>query len=349
MIRPSPVRPKLVRCLHGERFDVPPVWLMRQAGRYLPEYRALRARAKDFLDFCYRPELSVEATLQPLRRFELDAAIMFSDILVVPDALGQAVAFEPGRGPVLEPLDGADAVARLSMENLTGHLAPVYEGIARVRESLAGELALIGFAGAPWTLASYMIEGSASKDYLRLKTWAYGGQDGFRALMDKLVDAVIAHLDAQIRAGCDAVQLFDSWAGVLDADGVATYSIAPIRRIAEAIHAMHPEVPVIAFANRIGVSLERFAREAGVDALSIDAGVPLAYAAENLQPLVTVQGNLDPALLVVGGERMRRAVTDILDALGHGPFVFNLGHGIPQQTPPEHVRELVDVVRGGKG
>ncbi len=334
----------LLSALQGELTNSVPVWLMRQAGRYLPEYMEVRARSKDFLDFCYSPDLAVEVTLQPVRRFGLDGAIIFSDILVIPDALGQKVAFEQGRGPILDALGDPRDVDNLHRESLRAHLTPVYEAITEVSKILADKVTLIGFAGAPWTIASYMIEGGSSRDFSQIKSWAYGAPEGFSALVDILVDAIVDHLCAQIEAGAEAVQIFDSWAGVLPEDAFDTWCLGPIKRIIASVKAMHPGIPIIVFPNRAGLFYERMARDSAADAVSIDAMVPLEMARGVLQKLVTVQGNLDPIMLVQGGTPMIEAVRRILDVLAPGPFVFNLGHGIVPQTPPAHVAALVEEV-----
>lgn len=340
-----PVPGPFLRTLKGQRQDSPPVWFMRQAGRYLPEYRQTRSRSKDFLDFCYTPDLAVEATLQPIARYGLDAAIIFSDILVIPDALGQKVSFKPGHGPVLDPLKDDACIRNLSGRSVVESLKPVYEAIARTRAQLDPSVALIGFAGAPWTLAAYMIEGGGSKDFMMLKRWAFSGGSGFQDLIDILCDAVIEHLSAQIEAGCDAVQIFDSWAGVLDATHLPIWSVAPLARITRSLRRRHPEIPVILFPKGAGLSLEAYARTCSAQALSLDSSVPLPWIADTLQPHIIVQGNLDPAYLLAGGAAMRDAALRILFTLGSRPFIFNLGHGIVPATPPEHVGELVSLLR----
>jgi len=332
----------ILRALRGETTEKPPVWLMRQAGRYLPEYRALRAQAKDFLAFCLTPELAAEATVQPIRRFGLDAAILFADILIVPYALGQEVGFREGEGPVLVPVEDA---AKLRVEMVASRIAPVQETVRRVRPALPAEVALIGFAGAPWTVATYMVEGGSSRDFARVKRWAFGEPKTFSALIDRIVEATVVYLTAQIEAGAELVQLFDSWAGVLPEAGFRRWVIAPTRRIVDALKARHPDIPLIGFPRGAGVLYETYRRETGVDAVSLDPTVPLTWARERLQALGPVQGNLDPMLLVVGGEPMAEAVRAIRGELGRGPFVFNLGHGILPETPPEHVAELVELVR----
>lgn len=318
---------------------------MRQAGRYLPEYRTLRAKAGSFLELCFTPDYATEITLQPVRRFGFDAAILFSDILVVPWALGQLVRFEDGRGPVLEPL------ALETLENLSGsavveRLAPVFETVRRVKMALPAQVALIGFAGAPWTVASYMIEGGGSKEFLKAKRWAIGAPDRFQALIELLVEATVAYLSAQVEAGAEALQLFDSWAGVLAEPELERWSLGPLSRIVEGVKARHPQVPIILFPRGAGLGYARFAETAGADGLSLDTTVPLRFA-EELQRRITVQGNLDPAALVIGGRALDEGVERILAALGQGPFVFNLGHGVMPETPLEHVQRLIERIRRG--
>jgi uroporphyrinogen decarboxylase len=338
----TPTKP-LLRALAGERVAPAPIWLMRQAGRYLPEYRALRAKAGGFLDMCFTPEHATEITLQPIRRFGFDAAILFSDILVVPWALGQRVRFEEGRGPVLEPI-APETLERLERQAVVERLRPVFETVRQVRVQLPPHTALIGFAGAPWTVASYMIEGGGSKEFLKAKRWALGDPDRFEALIELLVEATVDYLWAQVEAGAEALQLFDSWAGVLSESELERWSFAPLKRIVEGVKARHPEVPVILFPRGAGLGYARFAKASGADGLSLDTTVPLSFAVA-LQQEVTVQGNLDPAALVAGGRALEEGVDRILEALGHGPFIFNLGHGVVPETPPEHVAALIERVR----
>ncbi len=340
---------RFLRALAGETVTPPPFWLMRQAGRYLPEYRATRGDAGGFLNLCYSPDKAIEVTLQPLRRYGMDAAILFSDILVIPDALGRSVRFVQGEGPQLDPLTGAADIEALQLGNVRSHLAPVLETVRGLASAIPPTTALIGFCGAPWTVATYMIEGGGSKDYAETKRWAYGQPELFGRLIDTLVDASADYLIAQAEAGAEAVQIFDSWAGVLPEAEFRRWSLDPIRRITEKVKAAVPGLPVIGFPRGAGELYKDFARESGCDAVSIDTTIPVAWAAEHLQPHVTVQGNLDPIMLVVGGEAMDRAVDTILNALGHGPFVFNLGHGIVPHTPPENVARLADRIRAFKG
>ena len=336
----------MLRSLAGDVAARPPIWLMRQAGRYLPEYRRIRTQAGSFLDLCYTPDLAVEVTLQPIRRYALDAAIMFSDILVVPDALGQKVSFREGEGPVLEPIDNDADIARLRVDGIHERLAPVYETIRRLAAALPREVALIGFAGAPWTVATYMVEGGTSRGFHKIQLWAYRDPVGFATLIDRLVDATIAYLSAQIAAGVEIVQLFDSWAGVLPEDGFKRWVIEPTARIVAALRQRHPTVPIIGFPRGAGLLYAKYFTASGVTAIGLDTTVPLSLARETLQKLGPVQGNLDPLLLVAGGAAMNAAARAIVAALSRGPFVFNLGHGIVPQTPPEHVEELIAVLRG---
>ena len=335
---------KFLQTLAGARFPTPPVWLMRQAGRYLPEYRALRAATKSFLDLCYTPDKAVEVTLQPIRRFGFDAAIIFSDILVVPDALGQKVWFEEGEGPKLLALSDPSQFGRLSRARLPEHLAAVYDAIRLARAALAEHTALLGFAGAPFTLACYMIEGGATRDFAKVKGWAYRHPESFGLLIDLLGDAVIDHLVYQIDAGADAVQLFDSWAGVLAGPAFERWVIAPNAAIIAGLRARHPSVPVIFFPRGAGANYAA-AGSIGAAGIGLDTSVPIDWARATLPRQLTLQGNLDPQVLVTGGAALAREVARIRTGLGGGPFIFNLGHGIVPETPPEHVAELVRLVR----
>jgi len=346
----APTKP-LIRVLHGEVLDPPPFWFMRQAGRYLPEYRAVRAQAKDFIALCLDPVLAAEITLQPVRRYGMDAAILFADILLVPHALGQDIAFVEGQGPKLAPVrDGRD-VDRLqrAADGAVERLAPVYETVRRVRTGLPPQTALIGFAGAPWTVATYMVEGGGGHDFAIVRRWAYGDPDSFQVLIDLLVDTTVRYLEAQIEAGAEALQLFDTWAGILDAAGFQRWCVAPVRAIVERLRVRHPSIPVIAFPRGAGVGYRDYATATGVAAVGLDPSVPPEWAAAELQPAAAVQGNLDPQLLVVGGEPMLAAVDRILAALGGGPFIFNLGHGIVPETPPENVAALCERLRSDNG
>jgi uroporphyrinogen decarboxylase len=328
----------LLRALGGETLERPPWWLMRQAGRYLPEYRALRAQAGDFVEFCLTPGLATEATLQPVRRFGMDAAIVFADILLVPRALGQRLEFGED-GPMLEPIEEGLGIGGLRLEGFSG-LEPVYETVRRSRAALSSETALIGFAGSPWTVATYMVEGGASRDFRRVKAWAYREPQGFAALIELIVEATVVYLSGQIAAGAEAVQLFDSWAGVLSEAGFERWVIDPTRRIRARLKQSFPTVPVIGFPRGAGLLYPRYAVESGVDAVGIDTAVSGSFARDQLQGRVVVQGNLDPVVLLVGGSVMEQEVREIRRALAGGPFIFNLGHGVLPQTPPENVAAL---------
>jgi uroporphyrinogen decarboxylase len=346
MVTPQSSKP-ILRVLHGEKLDVPPVWLMRQAGRYLPEYRAVRETVGGFLDLCLTPELAAEVTLQPVRRFALDAAILFSDILIVPYALGQALEYRDGEGPVLQPIRTAAAIAALDDSDIAGRVAPVWRTVERVKRALADQVTLIGFAGAPWTVASYMVEGGTSRDFAAVKGWAFTDTDAFAALIERLVAATIVYLDGQIRAGAEAIQLFDSWAGVLPETAFRRWVIEPTRTIVTAIREAHPAVPIIGFPRGAGLMYPDYFAATGVTALGLDQTVPPAIARDTLQSRGPVQGNLDPLLLVAGGEPMAAATRDIVATLGRGPFIFNLGHGVLPATPPAHVQTLIERIRRG--
>ncbi len=335
----------LIRALRGEVLDTPPIWLMRQAGRYLPEYRETRKTAKNFLQFCYTPDLAVEVTLQPIRRYDFDAAIMFCDILVIPDALGQDVAFKEGEGPVLDPIRSVQALRDLSADGVLDHLAPVFEVIRRLRKELPEDKTLIGFAGSPWTVALYMIEGRGGTDGEITRRWAYSEPETFSAIIDLLVDATTQYVNAQIEAGAEAIQLFDSWSGLLAEEPFRRWVIEPTRRIIEGLRSKNVETPILGFPRGSGLMAPEFIRETGVTGISLDANVPLEWARDHIQPLATVQGNLDNQLLVAGGPALDEAVLRIRNTLGGGPFIFNLGHGIVPQTPPENVARVVELVR----
>lgn len=340
---------RFLQALAGETLTPPPFWLMRQAGRYLPEYRQTRAQAGSFLDLCYNPELAVEVTLQPLRRYGFDAAILFSDILVVPDALRQQVAFREGEGPVLTPIRSAGDLDGLDISGLHDHLAPVYATVKGLSAAIPKETALIGFSGAPWTVATYMIEGGGSKDFNQAKRMMWGQPELFARLMELLIEATGQYLIRQIDNGAEAIQIFDTWAGALPETEFRAWVIEPARRLVERIHSERPGVPVIGFPRGAGMLYEAYVRETGVDGVSLDSSVPLDWAAEKLQPLCTVQGNLDPILVVAGGEALDAGIDRVLKKLGKGPFIFNLGHGIIPPTPPENVARLAERVKGWRG
>lgn len=337
----------LIRALHGEIQARPNFWFMRQAGRYLPEYRQVRAKAPDFVQLCLTPELATEITLQPVRRFAMDAAILFSDILMVPYGLGQKLEFREGVGPRLDPVRTASEIAELQArsDGLVQRLAPVFETVRRVAAALPLDTALIGFAGAPWTVAAYMVEGETSRDFASVRRLAGTDPKAFGSLITLLTDATTRFLLAQIEAGAEAVQIFDSWAGVLSHDEFRRWAVEPVREIVTRIQAKHPAVPIIAFPRGAGVRYLDYAVETGVEAVGLDSTIPPEWAAKELQTQSAVQGNLDPLLLVVGGKALEDATVRILKALGRGPFVFNLGHGILPETPPENVARLSGLIR----
>lgn len=335
----------LLNAVNGIKQTRPPIWIMRQAGRYLPEYRKLRAEAGSFLDLCYTPKLAIEVSLQPLRRFDLDAAILFSDILVVPDALGQKVWFEPGEGPRLEPIS-PEQISALKPQSIVGTLAPVLEALSGIKSELALDKTMIGFCGAPWTVATYMIGGKGSPDQATARLFALQQPDAFKALMEVLVEASIAYLVAQFRAGADVVQIFESWALNLDEQQFADHVIEPNRRIVEGVRRDVPDAPIIGFPRGAAGLLGRFYAETGVSMLGVDTSTPHDFINSVLPANAAVQGNLDPLRLVAGGSQMRERADQVIEAFKDRPHVFNLGHGIVPQTPIEHVAELVELVKG---
>jgi uroporphyrinogen decarboxylase len=331
--------------LNGERRTPPPIWLMRQAGRYLPEYRASRQKAGGFLDLCYTPDFAVEVTLQPIRRYGFDAAILFSDILVVPDGLGQDVSFVEGTGPVLKPIREAADIAALSTKGLQEKLAPVYEAVKRLSAQLDSKTALIGFAGAPWTVACYMIEGRTSRDFHNIKAMCYGQPDIFARLMDLLVEGTVDHLSRQVEAGVEVVQIFESHAGVLPEPEFRRWVIDPIRRIVAALRERWPALPIIGFPRGAGAMYTDFAEETGITAVSLDTTVSLSWACEHLPKGMPIQGNLDPVFLLTGGAGMEAAVERIVTECRGRPHIFNLGHGVDKHTAPATVERLVSKIR----
>ena len=338
--------PILLNVLGGSPQNPPPIWIMRQAGRYLPEYRAVRAKAGSFWTMCMTPELAVEVTLQPIRRFDLDAAILFSDILVVPYALGQTVRFEDGHGPVLEPFSGVEGL--ISDEEVwRTKLAPVYQAMRETRSALAGDKAMIGFAGAPWTLAAYMLEGKGSPDQKTAKLAAYRDPQSFRALIYSLIDAVAWHLIRQFEAGADVVQIFDSWAGGLNERLFHDFVIVPNRKIVQLVRKHVPKARIIGFPRGASESgYRRYAAETGVDAVGIDTAVSIAWAADVLAGNHAIQGNLDPIALIAGGDALVNGIDAILAATEGKRLIFNLGHGVLPETPPDHVAQMVARIRG---
>jgi uroporphyrinogen decarboxylase len=324
----------------------PPVWLMRQAGRYLPEYRALRAKAGGFLDLVFNPEFAAEVTLQPVRRFGFDAAILFSDILVVPHALGQHVRFSAGEGPLLDPITDRTAFERLNSELDHDVLAPVYETIGIVKAQLEPSVALLGFCGAPWTVASYMIAGRGTPDQAPARLFAYRDAAAFAVLIDVLVEASASYLVRQLQAGADAVQIFDTWAGVLPPEQFERWCMEPTRRIVELVRAQVPNARVIGFPRGAGAMLARYVENVPVNAVGLDWMVDKSFARERIQSRVPVQGNLDPLVLVSGGVALDRAIDAIMEAFAEQRFIFNLGHGIVPETPIAHVEQMLKRLRG---
>lgn len=330
----------------GERQARPPVWIMRQAGRYLPEYREIRGNAESFLDFCYTPALAAEATLQPLRRFDLDAAILFSDILVIPDALGRRVSFEAGEGPRLDPVD-AQSIASLRTQGVVERLAPVLETLQRVKGQLAPDKTMIGFCGAPWTVATYMIAGRGTPDQAPARQFALNEPEAFGRLIDALVEASAAYLVAQLRAGADVVQIFESWAANLDEVAFRDWVIEPNRRIVETVRREVADAPIIGFPRGAGTMLGDYVAITGVNAVGLDYAMQPRFANTALPQSICVQGNLDPQRLVAGGAQMEARAREIVAAFSGRPHVFNLGHGIVPETPIAHVSRLIEIVKGG--
>jgi uroporphyrinogen decarboxylase len=333
-----------MQVLAGKAIIPPPIWIMRQAGRYLPEYRQTRGKAGSFLDLCYNPELAAEVTLQPIRRFDFDAAILFSDILVIPDALGQKVQFAEGIGPTLDPLP--DLLDELGASPVLDKLAPVLQTVRLVREQLSPDKALIGFCGAPWTVATYMVAGRGTPDQGPARRMALEEPEKLRRLIEVLVEASAEYLIGQLRAGADAVKIFDSWAGVLDDAGFRTWAVEPVRAIIERVRAAVPAAPIIAFPKGAGARIRDYARMTGATAVAVDWTVPMAQARELAGGGTPLQGNLDPMRLIVGGRALDDGVDAILKAMRGHPHIFNLGHGITPDTPIDHVAQLVARVRG---
>ncbi len=334
---------KVMKVLGGETVFPPPIWMMRQAGRYLPEYREVRKNAGSFLDLCYSPDLAVEVTMQPIRRFGFDAAILFSDILVVPHALGRDLRFEEGRGPLMTPID-KDGIFWLESKGAADRLEPVYETVRLLRQQLPTETTLLGFCGAPWTVATYMIAGHGTPDQAPARLFAYRNPEAFQKLLDELADVSAEYLIRQIDAGADAVQIFDSWSGVLDEACFEQFCVAPVAAIVKKVREVHPDVPIIGFPKGAGGLYVNYRERTGVTALGLDWSVPLSMAS-SLQGGGAVQGNLDPLRVVAGGRALDEGIDAILDALGQGPLIFNLGHGITPDAPVSHVEQMVNRVR----
>lgn len=338
-----------IETLQGNAAAVPPIWFMRQAGRYLPEYRAVRAEAGGFLDLCYNPDKATAVTMQPIDRYDLDAAILFADILLVPQALGMKLWFETGEGPKLSPpIAEALKTDHLSVDGIHDTLGPVYESVAQIRAALPDDKALIGFAGAPWTVATYMLAGAGSKDPSALRRTAYEHPEVFWDVIDKVSEATTQYLFRQIAAGANAVMLFDSWAAGLPEAFFRKACLAPVKKIYGALKAAHPDIPLIAFPRGAGPLYPDIAALDCVDGVSIDSGIPAGYAAEAIAPHAVVQGGLDQLLLLKGGDEMYDAAEALLTHFKGKPYIFNTGHGLIPETPPENVGKLVEFIRTGK-
>jgi uroporphyrinogen decarboxylase len=344
----QPIKPFL-EVLSGHRQPVPPIWMMRQAGRYLPEYRELRAKAGGFLDLCFTPEYAAEVTLQPIHRFGFDAAIIFSDILVIPYALGRQVRFEAGEGPRLDPLETPEKVETLAAQADFGKLEPVYEALRRVRRELDPKVALIGFCGAPWTVATYMVAGQGTPDQAPARMMAYLHPEAFAKIIDVLVENSIQYLLGQLKAGADVLQIFDTWAGVLPPREFTRWSIEPTRRIVEGVRKQAPGAKIIGFPRGAGALLPAYVGATDVDAVSIDWAAEPSLIRERVQNHVAIQGNLDPLALIAGGAALDQAVDDVLANYAKGRLIFNLGHGIQPETPIAHVEQMLQRVRAYKG
>ncbi len=347
MERPASTGKSVLDVLTGREPSHRPIWLMRQAGRYLPEYLETRKNAGSFLDLCYAPELAAEVTLQPIRRFSFDAAIIFADILLLPHALGQRLEFLVGEGPVLEPITSGEDFANLSRQRVLEHLNPVFEALKIVRGELADDKTLIGFCGAPWTVATYMIAGKGTPDQRPARAAAYENLPWFGKLIDLLCDVSIDYLCAQIEAGADAVQIFDTWAGILTARQYDSLCIEPTMRIVRGVREKFPDTPIIGFPRGSGVRYEAYVRATKVDGVGLDWAVPLEWAGETLAKHSVLQGNLDPIVLATGGDALDQAIDDIVESLDGRSHIFNLGHGILPDTPIANVERLVDRVRSG--
>ena len=336
----------LLRALSGETLPTPPVWLMRQAGRYLPEYRATRAQAGDFLSLCYTPDLAAEVTLQPIRRYGFDAAILFADILLIPDALGADLWFVTGEGPRLSTITGPDGLKPLKgKDEIHDHLAPVYETVKILSQELPRETTLIGFAGAPWTVATYMIAGRGTPDQAPAHKLRQEDPATFDALINLLTDATIEYLSKQVEAGAEVVKIFDSWAGSLKGEAFDRYALEPAKKITQEMKQRFPGLPVIAFPREAGDKYIGFAKAVGADCLALDTSVDATWAAQHLQKDGCVQGNLNPKLMITGGDALRQEARRIVDALKNGPHIFNLGHGITPEADPENVHVLLEEIR----
>ncbi len=344
---PGTTKKKLLNVLAGQVEATPPVWMMRQAGRHLPEYLELRSQARDFLDFCYTPSMAAEATLQPIRRYGMDGAILFADILLILDAMGLGVRFEKGEGPIVEEISTPSDLARVKPQAAADKLSPVYETVSRVKAALPPETTLIGFAGSPWTVALYAIEGRGKTDKSAAWRWAHGRPDDLAAAMDHVIEATAHYLARQVEAGADALMLFDSWAEGLPDNIFEEVIIAPTRKLVDRLRAMGITVPVIGFPRGAGVMLPAYAKATGVTAVGLDTAVSPSFINANLPPSFPVQGHLDPLLLIEGGARLDARVDALLDAYRGRPHIFNLGHGVRPETPIAHVEQVLNRIRKG--
>ena len=334
-----------LEALKGKKTPSVPFWFMRQAGRYLPEYKALRATTKGFLDLCFTPEKAAEVTIQPLRRFNMSAAILFSDILVIPYALGVDVRFAEGEGPIVETTTTLERIQKFDQSQVTTKLAPVAETVRLVKKELSEETALIGFAGAPWTVACYMLQGKSGKEFAAARRFAYAEPKLMQQLIDQLTEATIAYLQMQIDAGADAVQIFDSWAGLLTPDQFAKWVIDPTQKISAALRASHPNTAIIGFAKGAGLQLPAYAKATNVNAIGVDQHTPMEFAIASALPNQAVQGNLDPLLLAFDKDGALRETEKILTSFGKRPAIFNVGHGFIPETPIEHVEAVSNLVK----
>ena len=346
MLKTTPIAKPFLDVLSGQTRNPPPIWMMRQAGRYLPEYREVRTKAGGFLDLCFNPELAAEVTLQPIRRFGFDAAIIFSDILVIPHALGRSVRFEVGEGPRLDPLNTPALVDTLAREADAQTFEPVYEALRRTKSELPASTALIGFCGAPWTVATYMVAGHGTPDQAPARMFAYKEPQAFTKLIDTLVDASIGYLVGQLHAGADALQIFDTWAGVLPPHEFAQWCIGPVARIVDGVRQHFPDAKIIGFPRGAGAQLPDFIDKVAVDGVSVDWTAQPAFMRDRVQSRVAIQGNVDPLALIAGGAALDRAVDRVLENFGEGRLIFNLGHGIQPETPIAHVEQMIRRVRG---
>ena len=339
---------KILRALAGETLETPPIWMMRQAGRYLPEYKATRAQAGDFLSLCYNSELACEVTLQPIRRYGFDAAILFADILLVPQALGADLWFVTSEGPRLSTItDKAGFDALKPADAIHEHLSPIYETVKLLRKELPEETTLIGFAGAPWTVATYMVAGRGTPDQGPAHALKDGNREVFEALLERITQATISYLSEQIKAGAEVVKIFDSWAGSLKGDDFLNYAVKPAAQITAALKAMHPDTPIIAFPRGAGERYVGLHKAIGADCIALDDGVTAEWAAANVQTGGCVQGNLKSSHMVTGGDELVRETRKIVEAFKNGPHIFNLGHGITPDADPENVQLMIDTVRNG--